>query len=365
MRRFSAGRATVPLALATRALAALALVALPVAAPQPALAQAPPLVLPRVSQHATVSQQIGLTDITISYHRPGVEGREIWGKLVPFDSVWRAGANENTVIAFSSPVRVAGKDVPAGRYGLHMIPAQGEWTVILSKQANAWGSFAYDPKEDLLRVTTTPVPTAESQERLLYTFESPSEDSTVATLRWAKLAVPIPIAVNSEQVVVDSLREQLTGAHQFFWQPWSQAAAWCAAKNVNLEEATRWVDRSIALQENFTNLQVKGMLLEKRGDVAGATEARTKALALAGENDINNYGYQLMAAGKVDSAIAMFRRNAKDHPKSWNAYDSLGEALAQKGDKKSALAAYAKARQLVQDPTQQKRIDGILAGLKG
>jgi hypothetical protein len=348
MHRFPAGLAAVAAVFAT-----------------PLAAQYPPLVLPRVSQHATVSQQIGLTDVTISYHRPSVGGREVWGKLVPFDTVWRAGANENTVIEFSSPVRVAGKDVPAGRYGLHMIPSGGEWTIILSKQASAWGSFAYDPKEDFLRVKSTPAATPEPQEQLLYTFDAPSEDSVVATLRWEKLAVPIPIAVNSEQVVVDSLRQQLTGAPQFFWQPWSQAAAWCAAKDVNLDEASRWADRSIAIQETYANLQVKGTLLEKRGDVAGATQARTRALAIAGENDINAYGYQLMAQGKTDSAIAVFRKNVKDHPKSWNTYDSLGEALAQKGDKKKAVQAYTKARQMVQDPVQQKRIEGILAGLDG
>ena len=126
----------------------------------PLAAQFPPLVLPRVSPRASVSQQLGLTEITIDYHRPAVGGREVWGKLVPFDSVWRAGANENTVITFSSPVRVAGQEVPAGRYGLHMIPSQGEWTVILSRDADAWGSFAYDPKHDFLRVRTTPVQAA-------------------------------------------------------------------------------------------------------------------------------------------------------------------------------------------------------------
>ncbi|HYC33306.1 MAG TPA: hypothetical protein VEB59_13530, partial [Gemmatimonadales bacterium] len=106
-------------------------------------------------------------------------------------------------------------------------------------------------------------------------------------------------------------------------------------------------------------------LLEKRGDAAGAAEARSRSLAIAAENDINTYGYQLMAAGKVDSAIVMFRKNVKDYPKSWNTYDSLGEALAQAGDKKKAAEAYARARQLVRDPVQQKRIDGILAGLRG
>ena len=337
--------------------AVLAAFALPLAA------QAPPLVMPKVSPRASVTQQIGLSEISITYDRPAIGGREVWGALVPFDSVWRAGANENTVIAFSSPVRVAGQEVAAGRYGLHMIPSRGEWTVILSRQANAWGSFSYDPKEDVLRVTSKPVPVAESQERLAYTFDAPGADTVVAMLRWEKLAVPIPIAVNGTQVVVDSLRQQLRGLQQFSWQPWMQAAAWCAAKDVNLEEATEWAQRSIALQENFNNLRVKALLMEKRGDSSAAEELRRRSFTVATEPDWNAYGYMLLGQDKVDSAIAIFRKNVKDYPRSWNTYDSLGEALAKKGDKKRAVEAYRKARQMTEDPTQRKRIDGVLGTL--
>jgi hypothetical protein len=329
----------------------------------PLAAQAPPLVMPKASPRASVTQQIALAEISITYDRPAVGGRPVWGALVPFDSVWRAGANENTVITFSAPVRFAGQEVAAGRYGMHMIPSRQEWTVILSRQANNWGSFSYDPKEDVLRVKAKPVPVPEPQERLAYTFDAPGEDSVVATLRWEKLAVPIPIAVNGTQVVVDSLREQLRGLPQFFWQPWSQAAAWCAAKNVNLAEATEWAQRSIALQENFNNLRVKALLLEKQGDATGAEELRRRSFTVAVEADWNAYGYMLMNQEKVDSAIAVFRKNVKDYPRSWNTYDSLGEALAKKGDKKRAVEAYTKARQLTGDPNQRKRIDGILATL--
>jgi TolA-binding protein len=326
-------------------------------------AQAPPLITPKQSPRATVGQTVGLTEITITYDRPAVDGREVWGKLVPFDSVWRAGANENTVISFSSPVTIGGQEVPAGRYGMHMIPTQGDWTIILSRQASAWGSFSYDPKEDLVRVKATPAP-AEPQERLAYTFDGPGDDSVVATLRWEKLAVPLTIAVNSKQVVVDSLRQQLRGLHRFFWQPWAQAAAWCNANEVNLAEAAEWAQSSIAIQENFTNLRVKAALLEKQGDAASAAELRRRSFELANEADMNTYGYQLMGQGKIDSAIAVFRKNTKDYPRSWNTYDSLGEALAKKGDKKRALEAYGKARGMTQDPNQKKRIDGIVAGME-
>jgi hypothetical protein len=325
--------------------------------------QAPPLVLPKQSPRASVGQTIGLTSITITYDRPAVNGREIWGKLVPFDTVWRAGANENTVISFSSPVRIGGKTLEAGRYGVHMIPTKGDWTIIFSREANAWGSFSYDPKEDALRIATTPVP-EEMHERLAYTFDDPSDSAVVATLRWEKLAVPFTIEVDSKTVVVDSLREQLRGLGRFSWQPWSQAAAWCAANGVNLEEASAWADKSIALNENFTNLRVKAALLGQRGDRAGAAAAAQRSLAVANEAEMNTYGYLLMGQGKTDSAIVIFRKNTKDYPKSWNTYDSLGEAYAKKGDKKLAAASYSKALAMVTDETQKKRISGVLAGLR-
>jgi tetratricopeptide (TPR) repeat protein len=346
-------------ALACAALAAAA----PLTAVRPLFAQAPPLVLPKQSPRASVSQTVGLTTVSITYDRPAANGRQIWGKLVPFDTVWRAGANENTVIAFSSPVRMGGQTLDAGRYGLHMIPAQGDWTIILSRQANAWGSFSYDPKEDALRFSATPGP-ADMHERLAYTFDDPTESSVVATLRWEKLAVPFTIEVDTKAVVTDSLREQLRGLGRFFWQPWSQAAAWSVANGVNLEEASAWADRSIAINENFTNLRVKAALLSQRGDQTGAAAAARRSLAIATEAEMNTYGYLLMGQGKVDSAIVVFRKNTKDYPKSWNTYDSLGEAYAAKGEKQLAMKNYSKAFALVQDAEQKKRIQQVLAGLK-
>jgi tetratricopeptide (TPR) repeat protein len=260
-------------------------------------------------------------------------------------------------------VRVGGRDLPAGRYGVHMIPTASEWTVILSKQADAWGSFSYDPKEDAVRLTAVPV-AAPFQEALGYTLDDPGSGSVVASLRWEKLAVPFTIEVDHKRVVVDSLRQQLRGLGRFFWQPWTQAAAWCAANDVNLEEAAEWAQSSIAINENFTNLRLKATLLEKMGDATNAAQLRRRSFELAAEPDINAYGYQLLGAGKVDSAIVVFRKNVKDYPRSWNVYDSLGEAYAKKGDKRRAVEQYNKASEMTKDPVQQRRIAGILAGLR-
>jgi len=339
-----------------------ALLAAPLA-PAVLSAQAPPLVLPKQSPRASLSQTVGLTTLTLTYDRPSVNGREIWGALVPYDSVWRAGANENTVVEVTSPVRIGGKSLDAGRYGLHMIPARGDWTIILSRQANAWGSFSYDPKEDALRFPATPA-VGGMHERLAYTFDDPTDSSVVLTLRWEKLAVPITIGIDSKAVVVDSLREQLRGLGRFFWQPWSQAAAWCAANGTNLEEAAAWAERSIALNENFTNLRVKAALLGQRGDEAGAAAAAQRSLAIATEAEVNTYGYLLMGQGKVDSALVIFRKNVKDHPKSWNTYDSLAEAFAKKGEKKLAIENYSKALAMATDPAQKQRITAALASLR-
>jgi tetratricopeptide (TPR) repeat protein len=205
---------------------------------------------------------------------------------------------------------------------------------------------------------------APMQENLAYTLEDPGTGSVTVTLRWEKLAVPFPVEVDYKRVVVDSLRQQLRGLGRFFWQPWMQAAAWCAGNDVNLAEAAEWAQNSIAINENFNNLRLKATLLEKQGDAANAASLRKRAFEIATEPDMNTYGYQLLGEGKVDSAIVVFQKNVKDYPKSWNVYDSLGEAYATKGDKKKAREQYNKALAMTKNPAQQERITGILAGLK-
>jgi predicted negative regulator of RcsB-dependent stress response len=326
-----------------------------------ALAQVP-LTLPQPSPAASAAQRVGVTDITITYHRPAVNKREVWGKLVPWNEVWRAGANENTVISFSTPVSVGGHQLPAGAYGLHMIPTDHGWTVIFNRESRAWGSFFYEPSEDAARVDVTPVPSG-FEEHLAYTFDDPTEKSVVATLRWEKLAVPIRIDVDTPAVVAASLHEELRGLAGFSWQRFAQAAQWCAANNVNLDEAGKWADKAVGLQENFTTLRAKADVIDRQGNQAAAAELRTRSLKLATEVEMNAYGYQLLQSGKVDEAVAMFRENIKRHPDSWNAYDSLGEALALKGSLQEAIDSYRKALAMTADAKQKERITGILAKL--
>lgn len=327
------------------------------------LAQAPALVLPEASPRAQASQKVGLTDLEVTYHRPAAKGRKVWGGLVPYGKVWRAGANENTVVAFSTPVSVGGTTLPAGRYGLHMLPTATEWTVIFSSQSHGWGSYSYDPKEDVARVKVTPVAT-EPTEWLAYTFDDPSEKGVTLSLRWEKLRVAIPVEVDTRQVVVLSLGEQLRGLPQFFPESWSAAAGWCIRNDVNLDEARAWVDRSLTMRESFTGLRVKAALLDKKGDAKGAEALRAKALTVATEIEVNQLGYTLLGQKKVDEALALFQRNVQDHPTSWNVYDSLAEACALKGDKTQAAANYRRALERVKQEDQRTRIQEELEKLR-
>jgi len=327
-----------------------------------ALAQAP-LTVPQPSQRATVSQTVGVTEVTLVYHRPGVKGRKIWGDLVPYGQVWRAGANENTTIAFSTPVAVGGKELPAGTYGLHVIPTERSWTFALSTVSSAWGSFSYDQKEDAVRVDATPEP-APFEEHLAYTLDDPSASRVNVTLHWEKLKASFPVEVKTDELTLASLRRELRGLPRFTWQGWNQAAQFCLQSKTGIDEGLGWADRSIALNENMTNLMTKAGLLEAKGDATQAAALRAKGLGIGTENEVNQYGYALLGEKKTDDAIAIFAKNVKDHPKSWNVYDSLGEAYAAKGDKAQAIANYAKARSMA-PAAQLERIDGVLAKLRG
>src|ERR1700716_3385381 len=199
--------------------------------------------LPRQSQHALLAQRIGITDITINYHRPLANSRQIWGKVVPYGQVWRAGANENTTIAFSDPVTIEGQPLDKGAYGLHMIPGESEWTVIFSKNSTSWGSFTYDQAEDALRIMVKPQ-TAEFHEALTYDFDDVSPDASVVTLRWEKVAVPFKVGVNTHEIVEQSLHNQLRGLAQYAWDGWDDAANYLLQEKIALEEALKYSEKS-------------------------------------------------------------------------------------------------------------------------
>lgn len=322
------------------------------------------LKLPEPSPAATTEQTIGITDIKVVYHRPAVNGRTVWGQLVPYNEPWRAGANENTTVTFSSDVKIGGKPLKAGTYGLHMIPTQREWTVAFSNMSTAWGSFTYDQKEDALRVTVSPRTEPTSEERLSYSFDDVTDTKGTLVLRWEKLAVPITIDVDTPKVVMASVRGELRGLAGFRQETLTQAARYWLRNGGNLDEALKFADTAIQRGGLYQAHMVKAQILEKKGNVAGATEERNKAQAVATENDLNQQAYGLIADKKVDEAIKVLMSATQRFPDAWNLQDSLGEALALKGDKSGAMAAYNKALSLTKDPAQKKRIEGAIAKLK-
>jgi hypothetical protein len=254
------------------ALPAAGLIALQLAGGAAAAQQ---LALPRPSPNASVSQTVGVTEVTIRYSSPGVKDRKIWGGLVPYGEVWRTGANENTTIRFSTPVKVEGHELPAGLYGLQTIPTEGDWTVIFSKDADEWGAFSYKQENDALRITVKPETVADSLERMAFTFEDTTDNASEVVLRWEKLRVPFTLEVDTPKLVMEKVREAVR------WQTPYQAANYCIQNNTCLDEASRWLDASIALQETFTNLRAKALLLAKRNDTKGAVSYGEKALAAA------------------------------------------------------------------------------------
>jgi hypothetical protein len=238
------------------------------------IAAAQQLDLPRPSPKAAVSQWVGVTEIEILYSSPGVKNRTVWGELVPYNQVWRTGANENTTITFSTPVRIQGKELPAGTYGLQTIPTPGEWTVIFSKDAELWGAFNYKPENDALRIQARPQ-AADFRERMIFTFDNVTDTTADVVLHWEKLKVPFTVEVDTPKLAMERIGQAVR------WQTPYQAANYCLQNDTCLDDASRWLDASLALQENFTNLRAKAQLLAKRNDHKGAVSYGERALAAA------------------------------------------------------------------------------------
>jgi len=314
-------------------------------------AQSAVLDLPRDSQHAKVIQRVGITDITINYHRPLVKGRKVWGGLVPYGQVWRAGANENTTIEFTDPVTVEGKPLAKGIYGLHMLPTENAWTVIFSKAAASWGSFTYNQSEDALRVTVKPQ-AAEMKEALAYEVDDVTPDSAVISLRWEKLAVPFKVEVNTHEIVAQNLHSQLRGLAQYTWDGWDDAANYFLANKYNLEEALKYEDKSIGVEERYDNLMTKARILDALNRKDDATVARNKALGMANITQLHTYGRQLQIAGKQDEAFAVFRTNIKKDPNHWLVRTEAARLAVAKGDYDGATKEMKLALAAAPDPAK-------------
>jgi tetratricopeptide (TPR) repeat protein len=300
-------------------------------------AQSALLNLPDASQQARVTQRIGVTDITIDYHRPLVRGRKIFGGLLAYGQVWRAGANYNTTIQFSDPVTVEGQPLAKGVYGLHLIPGESSWVVIFSKNSTSWGSFTYDKAEDALRVTVKPQ-TIENREALSYDFDDPSPNSALITMRWERVAVPFKVEVNTLEIVRQSLRNQLRGRAQFEWQAWQEAADYLLNNKLGAEEeAAEYANRSIEIEDRFENEMTKAHALSALGRKEDALAARDKAIAKGTQLQVHSYGRGLQTQGQQDEALELFRDNIKKDPNSWVGHNDAARVAVARGDFDTAV----------------------------
>ena len=322
--------------------------------------QATELNIPRVSQHAIVEQTIGISTITINYHRPMAGDREILGKTVPYGKVWRAGANDNSTIQFSDDATVEGKPLAAGTYGLHMIADKDQWTVIFSKNSTSWGSFSYDEKEDALRVTVKPG-SGELFNDLTYTFDDVKPDSAVATLRWGKFTVPFRISFDVKTIVLKSIRNQLRSVGGFTWMGYDEAALWCLDNNYNLEEALKWEDTSIQNEDRFENLETKSRILDAMGKKEEGAKTLAAALEKANAQQLYVYARGLQRQGDTKRAYELFAQVPKKDPNHWLSHLALARIDSHTGDfamaskeMKLAIATAPDANKQFLEPLLQK-----------
>ncbi len=341
------------------------------------------------NQKAEVTQYIGPVKVSIEYSSPAVHGPDgtdrrgkIWGKLVPYGmsdlgpfgngkpDPWRAGANENTVFTASDEVLIEGKPLPAGRYGLHMIPGKDEWTVIFSKNASAWGSFSYDAADDALRVVVKPH-AHDYREYLAYEFPVRKPTEAVAELQWEELAVPWKIQVaKAEDIYISRLRQELTSVAGFTWMGFNNAAQYCLQANTHLEQGLRWADDSIRKpfigEANFTTLSTKAQILDKmgRGEEGNAVMETAIKLPSATALAIHQYGRQLLAEKRVDAAIKVFEYNASRNGDQWPVHVGLARGYAAKGDTKQALEHAKKALGQAPDPLNKQALEAMVKSLE-
>lgn len=320
------------------------------------------------NKRASVSEQIGLAKITVDYHRPGVKGREgkIWGTPVAHYGLrdlgfgtskaapWRGGANENTTISFSENVKIEGKDLAAGIYGLHFILGENQDTVIFSNRSNSWGSFYYDPAEDALRVTVKHRALENSVEWLKYEFIEQAENSAVLALMWEKRLIPINIEADINAIQLAHFKSELRTKPGFTWQAFVQAANFCLQNNIELEQGLAWADEAITAryvgQRNFQTLTTKADVLAALGRNPEAEKLIDEALPMGSITELHQYGRRMIAMKNPARALKIFQLNYKKNPNVFTTNVGLGRAYSANGDYKKA-AAYLRAA-LKQSPDE-------------
>ena len=330
---------------------------------------------------ARITEEVGITDISIKYSRPDVGGREgkIWGDLVSYgfgadnfitgkkSSPWRAGANENTTISFEHDVKLEGKNVKAGTYGLHFAVWPDSITLILSNQANAWGSYYYEEKDDALRVTVKPVQQEKSTEWLKFEFINHKEKSCTIAMFWEKWMIPFSVEVDVENIVLASLRDQAKSQKGFNSNNLIQASQYCFNKNMNLDEALGWAQRAVTGfggQKSYSSLRNLATGYEKLSKLNQADSVMVEALTMANMNQYAGYGRALIGQKRVDKAMEVFLANQKKNGDVFAVNNGLMYGYAAKSEFKKALESAEKAIAQAPNEAAKKTLEGQIIKLK-
>jgi hypothetical protein len=237
---------------------------------------------PAPSQHATLTQRVGLTDVSIDYSRPDKRDREIFGGLVPYGKVWRTGANQPTKIKFSDAVKINGQDLPAGEYALYTTPGENEWTIIFSKNTKLWGAYGYKPDADALRVTVKPITLADTVETFTIGFADLKDDGATLHLDWDKTRAPIQLTTNTMEKVNGEITEALKNPSDLKPGFYYQAAGFYYDHEMNLSQAEKWIDKAIELQKEprYFYYYKKAQIEAKLGHKDQAKAAAEKSIEL-------------------------------------------------------------------------------------
>lgn len=327
---------------------------------------------PRGSQMSAVTQTIGISKVYINYSRPSVNGREVWGKLVPYgmnnlgfgtstSSPWRAGANENTIFEITSDAKIEGQVLPAGTYGLHMIIHEGaeNATIIFSKNHTAWGSYFYEPSEDALRVNVA-MKDGSHIEQLTYSFENVTANSATAVLSWGTKRIPFKVEMNVTDIVLTDIRKKMQNQPGFNRQTWEQAANFSLNNGGDLKEALTWINNAISgqfySQQTFNNTQIKASILMKMGQKDEALKQMDAYMDKATILEQHQYGRALIAQGMKDKALEVFKGNAKKHKDTWPVNYGVARGYSAIGDYKMALKHLRKALEKAPNAASKGRV---------
>jgi len=334
------------------------------------------------TKKAIISEQVGLTQVTISYHRPAAKGREgkIWGELVPKGFVdqgfgngkltpWRAGANENTVIEFDNDVKIEGQTLPKGKYGFFIAYDPSECTIIFSKRSDSWGSFYYDEKEDVLRVKVKPQSIEKSVEYLKYEFSNQTPDSAVIALSWEKLSIPFKVEVDYLKQQFDAFVTEAQNPRGWTSQGLNIAAGWTLQNNYQLEKGLEWA--TMATSQNFPGdptsfpaLSTKAAILDKLGKSDEAAAVLKSALPFGNVGQLQQFGRQLLTAKKPQAALEVFQFNYDKNPNQFITLMGMVRGLSANGEYAKALEFANKALPLAPNDANKQAVQAMIEKLK-